>query len=432
LLSYTTMLPNPKLKEVALKDYLKVVKKRLWLVISLAVIIPLAVAVYIFQAPPVYRSSASVLVKAAPGKFENPAARALAESVFGALDLKRDPDFHKVKDPVAKLQHQIKIEHFKESGIILVQVEDTQAYRAAIIANAWAKVYSGQNNAVIVDAAKPLPAPIRPQKAKSIILAILFSLIGAIGLAFLWEYLDCSIRTAEEITLYLNLPFLGYIPAIQDKLHPEEKNLICHESPESNIAESFRAVRTAMLFASSQDKPLKTIVVTSPVGREGKSFVAANLAIIFSHANERVALLELARPNSSVSRTFNLEEKPGETIKPTFVSNLTLVSPGEVLSADKARLLLEELKSKFERIIIDAPAILKAQDLSSLLNAGDGVVLVIRGARTCLRAALAAKEKIFGAKARIIGAVLNNIEAGKEDGYYYKQVKQRELKNKEA
>lgn len=139
-----------------------------------------------------------------------------------------------------------------------------------------------------------------------------------------------------------------------------------------------------------------------------------------------------------IHKSFKFDSKPGLSdfltgnvgldaiIKTTMVPNLSLITsgtippnPSELLTSAKIRILFEELKSKYDRIIIDSPPILSVADASLLANVVDGVILVLKGASTRLEPIRRAKDRILEAEGRIIGAVVNNIEPEKEDRYYY-------------
>ena len=603
------MLPNPEAREVTLGDYIKIIQKRLGLIIAFLLIIPSAVIIYVFITKPVYRATASILIEKTPPKVTNIedvssqsygltqeyyqtqykilSSRTLSERVFDTLHLSKDPDFSEVKDPVGDLNNSIKVEPVRNSQIVLIQVEDTDALRASAIANTLAKEYiqmdietrnratkeaagwlesqlSGirdkmrqseealnkyiQENKIvampdiekkseslleslkqskskietelaeagkrykekhpkmialkaqleetnrkleqetntllnlnqkmvqynflkkeaestqqlytsmltrsketnvteklqassirIIDNASPPRNPFKPKKAQSIIISLFLSLLCGIGISFLLEYLDSTIRTANDVSIYLNLPFLGYIPAADKEAKTDsEKSLICYQKPKSVITEAYRAIRTSILFASPEDKPLKSILITSSLPQEGKSFTSSNMATIFTQVNERVILLDIDMRRPKIHKMFNVEQKLGlsnfltgnitldSVIKPTVIPNLSIITsgiippnPSELLTSAKIRLLFEELKSKFDRIVIDSPPILSVADTSLLANIVDGVILVVKGASTRLDAVVRSKQKMLEAKAKIIGVIINNIEPEKEDRYYY-------------
>ncbi len=291
----------------------------------------------------------------------------------------------------------------------------------------------------VIDSAKPPEVPFKPKKLRDILMSIALSLFAGVGFSFFLEYLDSSIRTAEDVSLYLDMPFLGYIPSISREVKTEaERSLICYAKPSSKVTESYRAIRTSILFASPEDKPLKNILITSSIPQEGKSFIASNLSEVFCQVNERVVLLDVDMRRPRLHKNFDLEQKNGLSdfltgnvdsqaiIKSTGVKNLSVITagtippnPSELLSSAKVLSLFEELKSKFERIILDSPPALSAADTSLLANIVDGIVLVVKGGRTRRESILQAKERILKARGKIIGVVINNINLEKEDSYYY-------------
>ncbi|MBU1125005.1 MAG: polysaccharide biosynthesis tyrosine autokinase [Candidatus Omnitrophica bacterium] len=295
------------------------------------------------------------------------------------------------------------------------------------------------SNIRIIDSAQPPKSPYKPQKAKVLLMSLLFSILCGVGLAFLLEYLDATIRTADDVSLYLNLPFLGYIPSVGvEAATDKDKSLLCFNDAKSETSESCRAIRTSILFASPEDKPIKSILVTSAVPKEGKTFVASSLSIIFSQLNEKVILLDIDMRKPKMHKNFNIEQKTGlsnyltgninldEVIKQVCVPNLSVVAsgnippnPSELLSSSKVRQLFDELKDGFDKVIVDSPPVLIASDALLLANIVDGVVLLVHGGKTRIDTAQQAKAKILEAKGKIIGVVINNVQPEKEDKYYY-------------
>ena len=291
----------------------------------------------------------------------------------------------------------------------------------------------------LIDIAQPDNVPFKPQKKKSILMSILIAVFGGIGVTIFLEYFDSSIHTAEDISNYINIPFLGYIPTCGKDIRTDgEKAAICFKKPTSAISESFRALRTSIIFSSPEDKPLKSILVTSSVPGEGKSFLSLNLAIIFSQMNEKVIYIDGDMRRPMMHKNMNLDNKEGLStyligsldldaiIKSSSVPGLSVITsgpippnPSELLSSTKVGALIRELSSKYDRIIIDAPPGASVADTLLLANIVDGVVLVIKGGRTRLDAVLSTKKKIVDTKGKIIGAVINNIHPEKEDKYYY-------------
>lgn len=292
----------------------------------------------------------------------------------------------------------------------------------------------------VIDNARPPTTPYKPKTKKDVLRAIGIALVLGIGFSLFLEYLDSTIRTSEDVSFYLGLPFLGYVPTVskQEAGTDQARMLLCSSNPKSLITEAYRAIRTSLLFAFPEDKPLKTIMVTSSVPQEGKSFVITNLSQVFCQMNERIVLIDVDMRRPKVHKAFGFELKPGlsdfltgnvsadAVIRKTSVPNLFVITagtippnPSELLLSGKLHVLLDELKAKYDRILLDSPPILSVADTSVLSNIVDAVALVVRGASTRLEAGIKAKQKILESKGKIIGVIVNNIRPEKEDSYYY-------------
>lgn len=292
----------------------------------------------------------------------------------------------------------------------------------------------------VLDKAYPPQKPFRPKTQKDVITSIFLSFLLGYGLILFIEYLDSSMRSAEDVSSYLDLPFLGYIPSCDDKeaKSDSEKSLICAQNNTSVITESFRAVRTSILFSFPEDKPLKTIMVTSSLPQEGKSFIALNLALIFCQLNERVLLIDADMRKPKINKSFNFELKPGlstiltgnidfeKAIKATHIPNLSVITSGmippnptELLHSQKLSTFIEEMQSRFMRVIIDCPPLLVGVDSALVANKVNGVIFVIKGGSTRLPDLIVAKKKLLDAKASIVGAIINNLAPERKDKYYY-------------
>jgi len=327
-----------------------------------------------------------------------------------------------------------------EYRALKTELKSNQNLYESILASAKEKGVSGElnvKNSRIIDPAIPPQIPHRPKKALSIVISIFFSLICGAVCAFFVECMDSTVRTAEDVRLYVKLPFLGYIPAIGKNVKKNEY-VLCHEAPESRSAESYRTLLASILFASPEDNPFKAILITSALPNEGKSYVAANLAIIFSQKNERVILLDFNMRRPVLHKAFNVSQDAGlssyltgkvnltAVIKPTSIENLSLISceaflsnPRELFALESMRLLFKGLASRFDRIVVDSSALLACSDAALLANIVDGVILVAKSGSTHLQEINEAKENISAAKGNIIGVVINDIDIEKSDRHYY-------------
>jgi capsular exopolysaccharide synthesis family protein len=294
-------------------------------------------------------------------------------------------------------------------------------------------------NLRIIDFAQIPRVPISPNRRRDISVAGFLSICLGIGLVFFLEYLDSTLKTSEEIELYINLPFLGYAPSAKKEAKSEiETDLLSYHKPLSTITEAYRQIRTSIIFASPEDRPLKTLLITSSIPKEGKTLIAVNLATVFSQTNEKVVIIDADMRKPRLYKTFKIENRKGlssflagtspleETIRSTFIPNLSIITsgplppnPAELLTSKKLFNLLEELKSKFNRIILDSPPVLAVADTAILANITDGTILVIRAGFTNYKNILSAKQKLLDSKAKIIGTILNRVEIKKKEYYYY-------------
>lgn len=219
---------------------------------------------------------------------------------------------------------------------------------------------------------------------------------------------------------------------MKKSLHLQNRNLICLTHPQSLVAEQFRTVRTSIQF-SIADTGLRTVVVTSPNIGEGKSTIAANLAVVFAHQGKRVLLIDANLRNPAVRYMFGLENHVGlsnvltrqstldEAVKKTDQDNLWLLTSGtvppnplELIDSKGMSALLEKAKNEYDVVILDSPSVLAVSDAQVLSNLADGAVLVVSNRKTEVESAKKAKDLLESAKAKIVGVVLNNTKAPRQ------------------
>ncbi len=298
-------------------------------------------------------------------------------------------------------------------------------------------------NIRIIDLASVPGAPFTPNRKKDVQTGILLGLLFGVGLAFILEYMDSTVKTAEDIETYVKLPFLGYVPSAKTEVKVSRDNkdidLGCSKFPSSRFAESYRSIRTSIIFSAPEDRPLKTILITSTSPREGKTTVSINLSTVFANANERIVLVEADMRRPRVAHSLGLEaNRPGlssflagaasldQVVTPTSIPNFFVIpsgpkppNPAELLTSGKTRVMLSELKAKYDRIIVDSPPVLTVADTAILANIVDGVIHVIMASFLNIDAILRGRQRLYEAKARIIGVILNNVNVKREDSYYY-------------
>lgn len=294
-------------------------------------------------------------------------------------------------------------------------------------------------NVRIVDRADVPKAPIKPRKLLNIVLAIMIGLGLGAGLAFFFDYMDNTFRTPEDVEEILNTPFLGIVPNIQIKESdkPDSRDMIVQVNPRSTSAEAFRSIRTNLLLSSADHRP-EVLLVTSPGPSEGKSLIAINLALILAQTGGSVVLVDADMRKPRIHKVFNVDDSKGlstllvertemnEVIVNSGIPNLYIIpggpkppNPSELLGSKRMTEILKELKGRFERIIIDSPPIIAVTDAPVISTICDGVVLVLKAGMTSKDLAKRSLKNLRDLNARILGAVLNDVDLEKDKYYYY-------------
>ncbi len=298
------------------------------------------------------------------------------------------------------------------------------------------------SNIDIVDPAITPIRPIKPQKALNLLLGLIIGLGFGICLAFFQEYLDDTIKNADEAKRAMGLPLLAVIPHIpsrepkRDGSIPDTGQLITQLEPKSVVAEAFRSLRTSLHF-SAINREKKIMLVTSSFPGEGKSIIASNLAAIISQTGVRVLIVDCDLRRSSLHDKFGHGKTPGlselltgditfaEAKHNTGISGLDLITagttppnPSELLGAEAMRQFLLTQRENYDYIIIDAPPVLAVTDAPVLTMVADIVILVMEAGRVPIKAAQHMRETLSNIKAPVAGLVIND-KTGKGESYGY-------------
>lgn len=296
-------------------------------------------------------------------------------------------------------------------------------------------------------------SPFGPQRNRNIMIAMLLSLAAGIGLAFLMDYLDDSVKSSDDIGRHLGLPTLALIPhhSTTDKrrigvgsLVPANgqaspaTSIVTLEERHSPMAEAYRHLRTSLLF-SSAGKPPQTILVTSSQPSEGKTTTAINTAITLAQSDVDVVIIDCDLRRPRLHSYFDMENTQGLTnylsgepntdhlIKRckglpklrVITSGPIPPNPAELLSSDEMKKLLQFLRGRYKHVIIDSPPAISFTDAAILSTLVDGVVLVAMAGKSSLHLMRKFKQRLGNIGARVYGVVLNGIKANSvEYGYY--------------
>ncbi len=302
------------------------------------------------------------------------------------------------------------------------------------------------NNIRPLDAALVPKAPFKPNPRTNILVGLALGLLLGISLILLLEYADNTIKNQDDVE-HLKLPFLGLLPIIDgpaenegdDALKKRERDLHVLRTPRSAVAECARFIRTNLLFMSP-DAPLKMLVVTSPGPQEGKTTTAISIAITMAQAGSRTLLVDTDLRRPRVHHSFGLAAEQGLTtvlvgdctlshaVQTTEVPGLDVLvcgppppNPAEILLSDRFKELVADLGKKYDRVIFDTSPIGPVTDPAILGGVVDGVVLVVKCGRTRKDATKQGLRSLNDAKARVLGAILNDVDVTSKrySGVYY-------------
>jgi capsular exopolysaccharide synthesis family protein len=310
------------------------------------------------------------------------------------------------------------------------------------------------SNVSLVDRAEPPGAPSSPNRNRDAMTALVLGLAAGLGLAFLMDLLDNTLKDSREVERYLRLPNLAMIPEApkeRESLYPAAESaepkltngssyknqaVVSYNGRYSMLGEAYRNLRTGLMLSRAGSHPRLTLI-TSALPEEGKTTISVNTAIVLAHAGGRVLLVDadLRIPQChrrlGVTNGRGLTEvltglaTPEESIQPTAIENLFLMTsgqtppnPSELLSSPQMRHLLEHLTHGFDHIIIDSPPALPVSDAIVVSQLVDGVVLVAAGSRTPKQQVKATLSRLRHAHAKVFGVVLNRIKIHKVDDFY--------------
>jgi capsular exopolysaccharide synthesis family protein len=288
------------------------------------------------------------------------------------------------------------------------------------------------NNAKIQDRAQVPGAPFKPDPARNMLMALLGGFVVALALAFGLDYLDDTVKTPEDITRKLHVPFLGLVPAVRGDKQPVLSGPVPHD-----FGESYRALRTSLVFTSGGEST-RVITVTSAQPLEGKTTTACNLAMVLAFGGSRVLLVDADMRRPGVHKALKITNTVGlshllvgqarvrEAIQRTSDPNFCVMTagrtppnPSELLSSERMRQLVANLKQgPFDWVVIDTPPVLAVTDAIILTPLVDGVTFVVGAEMTRRRLAERAVQMIMASRPKVVGAVLNRVNFDRNKYYY--------------
>ncbi len=306
------------------------------------------------------------------------------------------------------------------------------------------------NNVRIVDSAWAPTVPVSPNIPRSMEIGLILGLLAGLGLAFILESLDNTVRTPEQALAIANAPSLGVVPlgsttgssrdrklAWKSSTAREAMSLVTLAEPQSDISEGYRSLRTAILLSSFKGPP-KLLLVTSPLPGEGKTTTAVNTAVVLAQKGSRVLLIDCDLRRPTIHKIFDIPSQPGLSdflagvadantlICPTSLANLSVIpagaippQPAELLGSVVMRNCLTRWRQEYDFILIDSPPVLSVTDAVLLSAEVDSVLLVLRAGHTTKTALRRTCDILGQVNAKILGTVLNGLDVHASEYQYY-------------
>ena len=294
-----------------------------------------------------------------------------------------------------------------------------------------------------------------PRTGLNLLIGCMVGLVGGVGLAFLFEYLDTSIRDPREVEALLRVPTLGLVPTravlparLDGRLlgvgdgPPGAFALVAHQATSSILAEAFRNLRASVVYATP-DRPPKTMLVTSLQQQDGKTSLSTNFAISLAQLGMGdVLIVDADMRHPDLHGILGVPQTPGlsdllvggvsatEVVRPTRIPGLFVIpagpvpaNPSELLYSPRLTQALASLGERFAHIVIDTPPLLGVSDTLVLAPRVEGVLLVLRHGHAARDAAQRAVQMLSSVRARLLGVVLNHADARRTPGgyQYYRQ-----------
>lgn len=349
-----------------------------------------------------------------------------------------------------ELSENVSVEAYENTEMLKISVTDQDPELAANIANSIAQVFSGEiakiyqiNNISVVDVAVTPEEVSNNTLKRDLLIALFISMFGTIGVVFVVYYFDDTVKLTDNLEEEIGMPVVAKVfkSDIGSK-NNRKVELLAQKYPKSVVSESIKTLRTNLQF-SSVDEDIKTILITSSIPGEGKSFISANLAISFAQTDKRVLIVDCDMRKGRQHRIFKLSNSKGlsnlliddmtnykDYINKTSVDGVHVITrgtvppnPSELLNSKKNADLIRVLKAKYDVIIYDGVPCNGLPDSIIMSKLVDKVLIVSSDSMTPKSVLESTKKQLESVNAPVAGDVLNNVNRknstyGKYYGYY--------------
>lgn len=349
-----------------------------------------------------------------------------------------------------ELSENVSVEAYENTEMLKISVTDQDPELAANIANSIAQVFSGEiakiyqiNNISVVDVAVTPEEVSNNTLKRDLLIALFISIFGTIGVVFVVYYFDDTVKLTDDLEEEIGMPVVAKVFKSDIGSKNNRKiELLAQKYPKSVVSESIKTLRTNLQF-SSVDEDIKTILITSSIPGEGKSFISANLAISFAQTDKRVLIVDCDMRKGRQHRIFKLSNSKGlsnlliddmtnlkDYINKTSVPGVHVITrgtvppnPSELLNSKKNADLLRVLKAKYDVIIYDGVPCNGLPDSIIMSKLVDKVLIVSSDSMTPKSVLESTKKQLESVNAPVAGDVLNNVNRknstyGKYYGYY--------------
>jgi len=335
---------------------------------------------------------------------------------------------------------QIDVEFPAGSELMLIVVENQDPGLAAESANILAELFidsmkrtkTGRNFTItLIDQAVPPRSPSSPRKMLNIALGTMVGLAGGLGLAFLFENLDTTLYSLEQIETVTKAKVLAQIPKVK------QRQPVITLNGNSPYGDAFRRLQTN-LFIPDYGRPLRTLLVTSTKPDEGKSTIVANLALVMAQSRNKVIVVDCDLRRPSLHQVFDLPNDVGlssiltgeatleDSMQQSEIPRVQVLTSGplphnptDLLGSPEMSDLLARLAHQFDKVLLDAPALLPVIDAAVIAPGVDGTLLVVERDRVRWGDLQTVLRQLTLSRANLIGVAVNRTKRSKRYNYYF-------------
>lgn len=451
------------MEEINIRDFLNYLKKYVLVIVAVSLVLVIGVFVYDKSIKkPLYTTYTTIILtksnEAQTGTtitqndilLNQKLVETYSKIIKSKLVLEQVISETGVTYTAEELSENVSVEAYENTEMLKISVTDQDPELAANIANSIAQVFSGEiakiyqiNNISVVDVAVTPEEVSNNTLKRDLLIALFIGIFGTIGVVFVVYYFDDTVKLTDDLEEEIGMPVVAKVfkSDIGSK-NNRKVELLVQKYPKSVVSESIKTLRTNLQF-SSVDEDIKTILITSSIPGEGKSFISANLAISFAQTDKRVLIVDCDMRKGRQHRIFKLSNSKGlsnlliddmtnykDYINKTSVDGVSVITrgtvppnPSELLNSKKNADLLRVLKAKYDVIIYDGVPCNGLPDSIIMSKLVDKVLIVSSDSMTPKSVLESTKKQLESVNAPVAGDVLNNVNRknstyGKYYGYY--------------